>query len=216
MAKQQKDIAASALARVKSDSRKASFSLQNAVWFPQGFTKKHDVPDKWKKSASFLTCDVIACEALSRIEEVSKKHSREHGSYELFKEEIIAARLLGKRVATPSFFHQTRKQQLNTGSSVKLMPVTKQGATKKALIITEGFKTAHRTLMSQLNLAVKLKGSKVSIITADQQKSMENHDIVNIDRLVDVHGLVKACPLKIDRNKSGKFSKVRPLTSAVC
>ena len=71
--------------------------------------------------------------------------------------------------------------------------------------------------MSVLNLAVELKGSKWSIITADQQKSMKKtHDIVNIDRLVDVHGLVKACPLKIDRNKSGKFSKVRPLTSAVC
>ena len=185
------------LATARNDSFK-----QSRAWLPQGFTKKleNGLQKSFTKVQNICQADVVGVDGLSRVDECV---------------EMLCARILGLRVATPQFFQQTLAQRKKAKNSIKLKAAVETSG-PKALICTSQFKDKYPDIFAVLGYASRIGGSKLRLIEPEEEaKWKKTHGIHTLNQTADVHRLAKSCPCTVDLNRSGNGRFVKKSTAKV-
>ncbi len=200
------------LATARNDSFK-----QSRAWLPQGFTKKleNGLQKSFTKVQNICQADVVGVDGLSRVDECVERTTTTGKKGQYLHHEMLCARILGLRVATPQFFQQTLAQRKKAKNSIKLKPAVKTSG-PKALICTSQFKDQYPDTFAVLRYASRIGGSKWRLIEPEEEaKWKKTHGIHTLNQTADVHRLAKSCPCTVDLNRSGNGRFVKQSTAKV-
>ncbi len=156
----------------------------------------------FKRSSNLITCDVLAVDDLSVLEESNSKEA-------VMQHEMLVCRLLGKRVASLDWFKSSWQKRTST-ASVKIVPAVK--TTKLALVVSGDFKRRHPAELRVLDAAVALPNSKWSMVKEPAAKKLKQSDVAHLDSLADLHTIVKKTKIVVDRARStasGRFARIQ-------
>jgi hypothetical protein len=176
-------------------------------------TRKYDVVP------SIFRADLICVDSLSAIHTVTPTTNSKGATVNLMDHAVLAARLLGLRLVTPVFCKQTMKQQRTDASSVTFTPLVRSSPVY--LHITSDFEKRQGGSASLLRHACGKSGSKWKVV--DDKLAFNAYEktgktCVHIAQLADLHSMILAAPLCIDklRTSSGAFLKASPQAPFMC
>lgn len=128
------------------------------------------------------------------LDETTTKQSTDGRSFEALHFESLTARLLGLRMATASYFSaKSYKDRMHKANIIKIVPCTTMGKNRD-IVVAKGFDKRQYEAVQILKWACSLRASKWSIVEPEKASK----SAVTLNRLADLHNLVKSCEPKIN------------------
>jgi hypothetical protein len=198
------------------------------VFFPKNFCAKHLDGRAFEKASlpafhnvkDVMEADIIAVENLSRLDErIERTVGIGDAKVGFLHFDMLAARILGKRVCEPAFFRQVYSRR-EAGASCNTTEIRKWAkgmsykcraacthpyGPKLALKVSDSFSQRHTLYYSLLQHAVSIRGSRWKLHQpGTNQQSPKGFQVKNIEHLKDVDNLVDAVPSILDPNEKNK------------